>query len=170
MRSSPPLASNCSKRCKSGVGQDDGGVFSMEYQALRHLSDDGSPLAIAGNVTPSIGDSRPNFNHRERTGSSLPPRQLIVAPPSITMVWPVVKEPALEARNTASPAISSGSTIRNSGERAVEAFSVSGLSHSALAKSVLIRPGAMQLTRTLCGPYSQARLRASCMSAALEIA
>ena len=37
-------------------------------------------------------------------------------------------------------------------------------------KSVLIRPGAMQFTRTLCGPYSQARLRASCISAAFEIA
>src|SRR5260221_9323350 len=49
-------------------------------------------------------------------------------------------------------------------------LSVSGLSHSALAKSVLIRPGAMQFTRMLCLPYSQARLRASCMSAALEIA
>src|SRR5271156_4199368 len=96
--------------------------------------------------------------------------QLIVAPPSITMVWPVVKVPALEARNTAAPAISSGSPIRNSGERAVDAFSVSGFSHSARAKSVLIRPGAMQFTRILYWPYSQARLRASCMSAALEIA
>src|ERR1700733_3332803 len=96
--------------------------------------------------------------------------QLIVAPPSMTMVCPVVKLPAAEARNTAAPAISSGSPIRSSGERAVEAFSVSGLSHNALAKSVLIRPGAMQLTRILCGPYSQARVRASCMSAAFEIA
>src|SRR5260370_9466445 len=96
--------------------------------------------------------------------------QLIVAPPSITSVWPVVKLPAFEAKNTAAPAISSGSPIRSSGERAVEAFKVSGLSHSAFAKSVLIRPGAMQLTRMLCFPYSQARLRASCMSAAFEIA
>ena len=52
----------------------------------------------------------------------------------------------------------------------VRSFNASGSSQSARAKSVLIRPGAMQLTRTLCGPYSQARLRASCMSAALEIA
>src|SRR4051812_33938934 len=80
-----------------------------------------------------------------------------------------MKLPAAEPRNTAAPAISSGMPMRSSGERAVEAFSVSGLSHNALAKSVLIRPGAMQLTRTLCGPYSQARLRASCMSAALEM-
>src|SRR6476619_5232170 len=96
--------------------------------------------------------------------------QLIVAPPSMTMVCPVMKVPAAEPKNTAAPAISSGSPMRSSGERAVEAFSVSGLSHSALAKSVLIRPGAMQFTRILYLPYSQARLRASCMSAALEIA
>src|SRR5258708_34904595 len=56
--------------------------------------------------------------------------QLIVAPPSMTMVCPVMKVPALEARNTAAPAISSGSPMRNSGERAVEAFRVSGLSHN----------------------------------------
>ena len=60
--------------------------------------------------------------------------------------------------------------MRSNGERAVEALRLSGLSHSALAKSVLMRPGAMQFTRTLCLPYSQARLRASCMSAAFEIA
>src|ERR1700681_3856836 len=96
--------------------------------------------------------------------------QLIVAPPSITIDCPVMKLPAAEPRNTAAPAISSGMPIRSSGERDVDAFRFSGLSHSALAKSVLIRPGAMQLTRTLCGPYSQARLRASCMSAAFEIA
>ena len=51
----------------------------------------------------------------------------------------------------------------------VTAFSVSGFSHSALAKSVLIRPGAMQLTRTCRGPNSAARLRASWKSAALEM-
>ena len=32
---------------------------------------------------------------------------------------------------------------------------------------VFTSPGAMQFTRTLSGPYSCARLRASCMSAAL---
>ena len=50
--------------------------------------------------------------------------QLIVAPPSITMVWPVMKSPAFEPINTAAPAISSGMPMRSSGERAVEAFSV----------------------------------------------
>ncbi len=39
---------------------------------------------------------------------------------------------------------------------AVADFRVAGFSHSALAKSVRIRPGAMQFTRTLWGPYSSA--------------
>jgi hypothetical protein len=97
----------------------------------------------------------------------------IVAPPSRLMKkirpWTLAghEGPAFEARYTAAPAISSGSPMRRSGTRHGGRLSVSGLSHRALAKSVRIRPGAMQLTRTLCGPYSQARLRASCMSAAL---
>src|SRR6266513_2375947 len=44
-----------------------------------------------------------------------------------------------------------------------------GSAHSALEKWVRMMPGAMQLTRMLCGPHSTARLRASCMSAALEM-
>ena len=51
----------------------------------------------------------------------------------------------------------------------VRRLSASGFSHSARAKSVFTRPGAMQLTRTFFGPHSTARLRASAKSAALEI-
>src|SRR3546814_3407186 len=72
----------------------------------------------------------------------------IVAPPSHTMVWPVVKAPALLARKTAAPAISCGSPMRFSVEAAVDRSRFSGFSHSARAMSVRIRPGAMQLTRT----------------------
>jgi hypothetical protein len=50
-----------------------------------------------------------------------------------------------------------------------EISNVSGFSHSARAKSVFIRPGAMQFTRTPLGPNSSARLRAICMSAAFEM-
>jgi len=39
----------------------------------------------------------------------------MVAPPSMTRVWPVMKLPARDARKTAAPAISSGSPIRSSG-------------------------------------------------------
>jgi len=46
------------------------------------------------------------------------PAQPIVAPPSTTIAWPVMNALAGEARNTAAPAISSGSPIRPSGVRA----------------------------------------------------
>ena len=35
------------------------------------------------------------------------------------MVWPVMKSPAFDPISTAAPAISSGTPMRNSGERAV---------------------------------------------------
>ena len=50
-----------------------------------------------------------------------------------------------------------------------EAARFCGSSYRARAKSVVTRPGAMVLTRMLSGPYSAARFRASCMSAALEM-
>src|SRR6185369_9669466 len=77
-------------------------------------------------------------------------------PPSQMIVCPVVKLDALEARYTAAPAISSGSPMRRNGDMRVARSSVSGFSQSARAKSVRTRPGAMQFTRTLCGPYSTA--------------
>ena len=70
---------------------------------------------------------------------------VIVAPPSMTMDCPVMKVPACDARKTAAPAISSGSPMRPSGVREVARFRLSGSSQSARAKSVRMRPGAMQL-------------------------
>src|SRR5882724_470280 len=93
----------------------------------------------------------------------------VVTPPSTTMVWPVMKVEASEARYATAPAISSGSPIRRSGVPAVRRLRLSGSSHSARAKSVLTRPGATQLTRTPFGPHSPARLRHSAKSAAFEI-
>src|SRR5262249_18448851 len=93
-------------------------------------------------------------------------RDQIVAPPSQTIVAPVTKLAARDARYTAAPAISSGSPMRRSGTCLFTSSSRAGSSHRARAKSVRIRPGAMQFTRTPCGPYSCARLRTSCMSAA----
>ena len=54
-------------------------------------------------------------------------------------------------------------------EAAVERLRFSGFSHKARAMSVRISPGAMQLTRTPRGPNSTEKLRATCMSAALEM-
>ena len=90
-------------------------------------------------------------------------------PPSTTRVWPVMKLPAREASSTATPATSSGSPRRRSGLMRANAAARFSSAHSAREKRVRMIPGAMQLTRMLCGPHSTARLRASCMSAALEI-
>src|SRR4051794_28869451 len=93
----------------------------------------------------------------------------VVTPPSTTIVCPVMKVEASEARYATAPAISSGSPMRRSGVPAVRRLRLSGSSHSARAKSVLTRPGATQLTRTPFGPHSPARLRHSAKSAALEM-
>src|SRR4029079_13642427 len=92
-----------------------------------------------------------------------------VTPPSTTIVCPVMKVEASEARYATAPAISSGSPIRRSGVLAVRRLRLSGSSHSARAKSVLTRPGATQSTRTPFGPHSPARLRHSAKSAAFEM-
>lgn len=64
-------------------------------------------------------------------------------------MWPLTNVPALEARKTAAPPISSGSPILLRGQVAVDCFNISGFSHNALAKSVLNRPGAIALVLTL---------------------
>ena len=73
----------------------------------------------------------------------------IVLPPSTTIVWPVTKAPAGEARNTAAPAISSGSAIRRRGVRSVVRRNVAGSSQSRRAKSVRTMPGAIVFARML---------------------
>src|SRR6185295_11748828 len=92
-----------------------------------------------------------------------------VTPPSATMTWPVTNAAASEARNTAMPPMSRGTPRRRSGVESSRALRRTASSHSALAKSVLIRPGAMALTRTFFGPHSAARLRTRWWSAAFEV-
>ena len=70
-----------------------------------------------------------------------PASATISAPPSTTSTWPVIHRAASLARNTALPAMSSGSPRRRSG-RPCPASSPAG-SHSARAKSVFTSPGAM---------------------------
>src|ERR1041385_7346397 len=50
-------------------------------------------------------------------------------PPSTTTACPVIHAAAFEARNTAAPAMSSGSPRRRSGVPLLERFSASGVSH-----------------------------------------
>jgi hypothetical protein len=70
-----------------------------------------------------------------------------VTPPSITIAWPVINALALLASYTTAPAISSGSPIRRKGAVELVTLTLSGCFHNALTKSVLISPGAVQLTR-----------------------
>lgn len=58
---------------------------------------------------------------RNRCAARLPKPQRIVTPPSATITWPVMNEPALEASSTAMPPISSGSPRRRSGVSASRA-------------------------------------------------
>ena len=89
-------------------------------------------------------------------------------PPSMTIVCPVMNRPDAAARNTAAPAMSSGSPIRRSGVSASRVPNTAGFSHNTRAKSVRTRPGAMQFARIPRGPHSTARFRTNCMSAALD--
>ena len=68
--------------------------------------------------------------------------QTIVAPPSITKLCPVVKPPAFAARNTAMPAISSGTPMRRSGAPLVEGFEGCRVVPQRLGEIGLDQPGA----------------------------
>src|SRR6476619_2015361 len=139
------------------------GRIVVAQEAIR-LGDEGQYLAVS-QVSPSSLPSAQLRTGARTTGHT----DAVVTPPSTTMVWPVMKVEASEARYATAPAISSGSPIRRSGVVAVRRLRLSGSSHSARAKSVLTRPGATQLTRTPFGPHSPARLRHSAKSAALEM-
>eukprot|EP01034_Spumella_vulgaris_P025354 gene25354-31804_t len=74
------------------------------------------------------------------------------------MVCPVTYCPAGLAKNTAIPPMSSASPMRRKGAWLLYLALSTGSSCSALAKSVLIKPGAMQFTRMLSGPHSTAKV------------
>src|SRR5580704_17982418 len=86
------------------------------------------------------------------------------APPSTTIVCPVIHEAASEHRNSPALAMSSASPRRRSGSR--RAIASPAGSHRALANPVLTRPGATALTRTL-GPSSPASWLVRFITAAL---
>ena len=106
--------------------------------------------------------------HRARQGAAARgyPARPSDAPPSMTNVWPVIHDAASDARNSAAPAMSSGSPSRRSG--IVLAIASSLRSHRARAKSVFTRPGASALTR-IFGASSAASCLVRLMSAALVL-
>jgi hypothetical protein len=132
----------------------------------------GSPLATPRSAGSSTGSTCPSACPREPTTAARRRRRSTVrqraaprsAPPSTTIVWPVIHDARSLARNRAALAMSAGSPSRRSGIRAAIASSAG--SHSARAKSVLTRPGAMALTRTW-GARSAASVRVRWRRAAL---
>ena len=89
-------------------------------------------------------------------------------PPETTSRSPVIQRDSSEARNTATPAMSSGWPKRPSGVSATIRFSKSLPMMPALCvPSVSTPPGAMALTRILRGPSSLARSRVIASSAPL---
>src|SRR5690606_37422717 len=80
-------------------------------------------------------------------------------PPSTAQSCPVTWLAASESRNAAPSAISIGVPMRRCGTRAaILPFCSSGIRSSA---SVAMKPGMMQLARTLCGAISTAIARVS---------
>src|SRR5262249_15841644 len=85
--------------------------------------------------------------------------QNIAAPPFGLTHWPVMKEAPGPARNTAAPAISSGSAIRPSGF--ADSFAkVAGEVEAGPSRGVSVGPGASVFTR-MSGANSRAQARVS---------
>src|SRR6266566_6421324 len=81
-----------------------------------------------------------------------------VQPPSIRIVWPVISEAALEAKNTTAPATSIGSPIRcNPAIRSITSARNSGFARHSSVPGVRINVGATAFTVMLYLPHSTAR-------------
>src|SRR5947209_7777101 len=81
----------------------------------------------------------------------IPPRAVVVCPPSTTRTDPVIHAAAGEQRNSAAPATSSGRPHLPSGMDASVVRRNSGFCLAPAFMSVSIHPGAKALTRT---PYA----------------
>ncbi len=117
-RATPPRAASTCASCAARPGKPDdlsARYCSIAASWLRKAAV--SPPAQTW-VIPAVrwkaesGKSGSIRGHRQSSCETTAPA---VVPPSITIVCPVTKLPAAEARNTAAPAISSGSPIRCSG-------------------------------------------------------
>ena len=86
-------------------------------------------------------------------------------PPSTVSTWPVIKSALSDARKAAAWAMSSGVPRRRRGVSSASWGSTYGGRASSI--SVLMTPGAMQLTRMWVGASSDASERVRPISAAL---
>src|SRR5205823_4361330 len=103
---------------------------------------------LTGTSVPACAEhlSRVERTPKRRFALESHPDGRLNAPPSMTMVWPVIHDDRSPARNSAALAMSCGSPSRRNGIRFAIASSAG--SHNARAMSVLMRPGAIALTRT----------------------
>ena len=100
---------------RSGQVLDDSGPFPTISALSPVAGTDIAGAGIARQSNPARSGSAAARGDRSRID------QAIVVPPSMTIVWPVIKAPAGEASSKAAPAISSGSPSRRSGVAASRA-------------------------------------------------
>ncbi len=93
-----------------------------------------------------------------------------VWPPSMTIVWPVMKPAPGPHRNTTAPATSSGTWSRRSVRGVTETSrSCSTTSGCSSTPALMVKPGATQLTSTSSPPSSLASARVNATIAPLLV-
>src|SRR6202041_570674 len=94
--------------------------------------------------------------------------QRAVQPPSMRIVWPVIREAAGEARKTTAPETSTGSPMRWSAAiRSMVSARNAGSARASSVPGVAMKVGATAFTVMLNCPHSTARHFVRCETAAL---
>src|SRR5580698_3877408 len=98
-------------------------------------------------------------------------RQLLVAPPSTAIVWPVTKSLSAEDRKTSAPNRSSGYWSRLRARRAIEGPCECSRcwGFSLMTLSLSVKPGARLLTQMLYSPSSRDTERVKAVTAPFEV-
>src|ERR1700726_940227 len=93
---------------------------------------------------------------------------LAVQPPSMSMVWPVMRDAAGDARNTTAPATSIGSPMRcKPAMRSITSARNAGSDRASSVPGVEMNVGPTAFTVMLYLPHSTARHLVRCETAAL---
>src|SRR5579862_6148583 len=97
--------------------------------------------------------------------------QLLVAPPSTAMVWPVTKSLSADDRNTSAPNRSSGYSSRLSARRTSEGACECARcwGFSLITLSLSVKPGARLLTQILYSPSSLDTDRVNAVTAPFDV-
>src|ERR1700680_3680057 len=128
-------------------------------RTIRDLEIDIGPTrAIGQGRPPRPGVKMPPVRRRVSYPSTFHRGYLAVHPPSMRIVSPVIRDAALEARNTTTPATSIGSPMRCSAAmRLMTSDRTSGLARQLSVPGVRIKVGATAFTVMLYFPHSTAR-------------